>query len=194
MSKDKGLRSKGERSSRRAVGFLLSPFSQARSVSRPGNASTSTSGFTLVELLVVMALIGILTSLTVMNLVQPQRSASLNGTVDVLVADIKSQQLKAMAGDAQSASAAQQHGVYVEPTKYTLFKGTTYSAGDGDNFVVQPDGVTFSTTFASSQLSFQKASGEPASFSGSTNTLTVSNLAGESKTITVNRYGVVTVN
>jgi prepilin-type N-terminal cleavage/methylation domain-containing protein len=158
----------------------------------PGNTNVSTSGFTLVELLIVMALIGVLTTLTVVNLVQPQRSASVAGAVEVLVADLRSQQLKSMAGDSQSASAAQAHGVYIQSDRYTLFKGS-YSGGDTDNFVVQPDGVSFSTAFASSQISFQKASGEPASFNPSANTITVSNISGESKTITVNRYGVVTV-
>lgn len=152
------------------------------------------SGFTLVELLIVMALIGVLTTLTVVSLIQPQRSASLSGTVDVLVADLRSQQLKAMAGDSVSDSVAQPHGIYIEPNRYTLFKGSGYSGSDSDNFIVQPESITLSTTFASSQVSFQKASGEPSGFNPSANTITVSNLSGESKTITINRFGVVTVN
>lgn len=161
---------------------------------KPSKLNGSQGGFTLLELLVVMALIGILMTLTVVNLVKPQRSASIAGTVDVLVADLRSQQLKAMAGDSQSASSAQAHGIYIEPNRYTIFKGSSYSGADADNFIVQPDSITFSTNFASSQVAFQRASGEPSGFNPSANTITVSNLSGESKTLTINRYGVVTVN
>lgn len=156
--------------------------------------TNSEAGFTLVELLLVIGLVGVLTSVTIISLIQPQRSASLSGTVEVLVADLRQQQLKAMSGDSMTASSAQPHGIYVESNKYTLFKGSGYSGSDTDNFVVQPDGVSFSTNFASSEVAFQKASGEPSGFNPSANTITVSNLSGESKTITINRYGVVTVN
>src|SRR5262245_10764624 len=107
----------------------------------------SEEGFTLVELLVAMALIGALMSLTFVNLNQPQRTASVAGAVETLAADLRSQQLKAMAGDGVSSSTAQAQGVYIQPTSYTLYKGSSYSAGDTDNIVLTPKGVTLSTTF-----------------------------------------------
>lgn len=158
-----------------------------------GHNTGHTRGFTLVELLVVMGLVGVLMTLTFVNLIQPQRSASLSGTVDVLVADLRSQQLKAMAGDTLGAATTQAHGIYVESNQYILFKGDTYSASDADNFIVQADGVTFGTNLPSAQVSFQKASGEPAGFNASANTITVT-ASGQSRTITINRYGVLTVN
>jgi prepilin-type N-terminal cleavage/methylation domain-containing protein len=152
------------------------------------------SGFTMVELLIVMSLIGLLATVAVVNLIKPQQTASLSGTVDVLVADLRGQQLRAMAGNTVSASTAQPHGVYIEPSRYTLYKGSVYSGSDTDNFSVEPEGVSLSTTFASSQVTFQKISGEPASFNASANTITVSNPAGETKTITINRFGIATAN
>lgn len=154
------------------------------------------AGFTLVEILVVMGLFAVTVGLTYINFLQPQNTASQGGAATTLVADLKSQQTKAMAGDSGSASSAQAHGVYVQSGSYTLFKGSSYSAGDSDNYVVQaPTGVTFSTTFTSSQMVFAKGSGDFISYSATHNTITVnSSSTGVNKVITLNRYGAITVN
>lgn len=154
------------------------------------------TGFTLVEVLVVMGLVAIISSLSVVNLIQPQTSANVFGVAETLVADLKGQQVKSMVGDSFGTVAAQQHGVYVQSGSYTLFKGASYSAGDSANFVIQPDStITFSTTLPSSQAVFAKASGEVVGFTNGANTITVSNtVSGESKTITINTYGAITVN
>jgi prepilin-type N-terminal cleavage/methylation domain-containing protein len=154
------------------------------------------AGFTLVEILVVMGLFGVAAGLTYINFIRPQNTVSLDGAVKTLMADIKSQQTKAMAGDSGSASSAQAHGIYVQSGQYTLFKGSTYSAGDTDNFVVlAPTGVTFSTSFTDTQVVFTKGSGDFTGYSASTNTVTVSSgPTSENKVITLNRYGAITVN
>jgi prepilin-type N-terminal cleavage/methylation domain-containing protein len=155
----------------------------------------SQAGFTMVELLVVMALFATLITLTTVTLVRPQASASITKTANALVADIKAQQLRAMAGDSDSASSAQPYGIYVQGGQYTMFKGSAYSGADSDNFVIGAgSGITLSTTFASTQVVFAKGTGEVNSFNGSANTITVSSAtSGQTKTITINRYGVVTV-
>ncbi len=154
------------------------------------------TGFTLVELLVVMGLVAILGGLSFINLIRPQTSAALSGTVQGMMADLRSQQLKAMAGDSMSATIAQPYGIYVENNRYTLFKGATYSAGDTDNFVVPAEsGVTFSTTFPSAQVIFAKGTGEVTSYNGSANTITITNTrSNESKIITLNALGAVSSN
>jgi prepilin-type N-terminal cleavage/methylation domain-containing protein len=152
------------------------------------------AGFTLVELLVVMGLVAVLAGLVTINLVRPQTSSSLTGTVNTLIADLRSQQLKAMAGDSMSATSAQAHGVYVQTSQYTVFKGTVYSGADTENMAVLPDGVTFSTTFPSSQVVFVKGTGEVDGFVNGSNTITITNTTGSAKIITINRYGVPTVN
>ncbi len=153
-------------------------------------------GFTLVEILVVMGLIAILSGVAFINFIRPQNQASLDSIVATLVADLKSQQTKAMAGDGVSAPAAQAHGIYVQSGSYTLFKGSAYSGADTDNFVVSSDtGTTLSTTLPSTQAVFTKGSGDVAGFIAGQSTITVtSSGTGVSRTITLNRYGALTVN
>jgi prepilin-type N-terminal cleavage/methylation domain-containing protein len=154
------------------------------------------AGFTLVEVLIVMGLMAVLITMTTISLIRPQTSASIASTVSQLVNDLKAQQLRSMSGNSGSATSAQANGVYVQSGTYTLFKGSTYSAGDADNFAVSvTNGVTLSTTFASTQVVFTKGTGEVTGFSAGANTITVTNAtSGQTKTITLNRYGVITVN
>jgi prepilin-type N-terminal cleavage/methylation domain-containing protein len=153
------------------------------------------AGFTLVEILLVMGLIAVLAAATLINFIRPQNQASLDGITNALVTDIKSQQIKAMAGDGVSASSAQAHGVYVQAGSYTLFKGSAYSGADTDNFAISTDTITLTPDLPSSQVVFTKATGDVSGFDSAHKTITVSSSAlGASKVITINRYGAVTVN
>jgi len=157
--------------------------------------SKSADGFTLIEVLTVIAIIAVLCALTVINLGHPQVTASLQGTADTLVADLKNQQLLAMAGDdgANGGGSPEPHGVVIAGDHYTLFAGATFSGADPHNFEIAPGGgISFTTTFAGNQVSFEPGSGEVDSFSATDNTITVHN-SGDSKTITINRLGTVTV-
>lgn len=150
-------------------------------------------GFTLIEVLLVMALLSVVGGLMTINLIQPQKTVSLDGTVAMVVADFKGQQIKAMGGESMSAGSSQPHGLYIQSGSYTLFKGATYSALDTDNYVVQmDDGTTLSTTLPSTQVVFTEGTGAVTGFSGSP-TITVS-AGGSSKVITINRHGVVSIN
>jgi type II secretory pathway pseudopilin PulG len=150
-------------------------------------------GFTLVELLIIIGLFTILSSFAVINLIRPQTKANLDSTLTPLISDVKEQQLKAMIGDGGGASASA-YGIYFESNKYTLFKGSSYTPGDANNFVVSTQGnTTISDTFVSNQVVFGQRSGEVVSFSASGNTITLTS-SGDSKTITVNALGSVNVN
>jgi prepilin-type N-terminal cleavage/methylation domain-containing protein len=157
--------------------------------------SSRQSGFTLVELLVVMGLLGIILGLTVVNMFKPQTDASLEGVVAPLVADIKAQQLRAMAGDSGSDGVTEPFGIRIQSNEYTMFKDAAYSAGSADNFSVSINaGITLSTNLPSSQVVFSKGSGDVSGFSAAANTITVTNSAGSSKVLTINRYGSVAIN
>lgn len=156
---------------------------------------SSSAGFTLVELMVVMTIFAILTAMIFANIVRPQQVASLDSAVSQLVADLRSQQLKAMLGESETGTDADTYGIFFSPTAYTLYRGA-YTAGNGANFTVTvgPDINFTSITFPSSRVSFARQSGDVQSFSTTTNSVIVRNIqTNEEKRVSVNRYGVVTV-
>jgi prepilin-type N-terminal cleavage/methylation domain-containing protein len=156
----------------------------------------SQAGFTLIEMMSVMGIFLILTAFMAFNILRPQQQASLDTAVTTLQADLKSQQIRAMAGDADTTSSAKSFGVYLEPTKYTLFTGTSFSAADTSNYVVTLDPAInlVSINVPSTQIIFSPLSGEMTNFSSTQTTFIVRNInTNEQKTLTINRYGIFTI-
>lgn len=153
-------------------------------------------GFTLIELALIMSIIAILVSFIGVNLLKPQTTASTSSTATILVSDLREQQIKTMAGDGEGTAAAQAHGIHFESTRYTLFRGTTYSAGEPSNFTIDLEsGLSLSTTLPQQQIVFVKRSGEVAGYTSGQDTITLSHTqGGEQKTITINRYGAININ
>lgn len=151
------------------------------------------SGFTIIEILVVMAIILVLFGLSVISLNQPQASTNQNSAVDTLVNDLKVQQFSAMSGVTGSAGSQQSAGIFVQSNQYTMFIGSSYSAGNSYNYVyTAPNGVSFSTSFPSGTVVFSKGAGEVNGFTAGSNTITVTT-TGSTKIITINRFGAITV-
>lgn len=152
--------------------------------------------FTFIDVLMVMGLVAILFSFSSINFLRVINKPSLDSAAQRLVADIKGAQNQAMVGDSGSASATTTWGVYIQSNRYTLFRGASYVAGATSNFAVNMDpSIRLATTFSGSTLGFTRRSGEVTSYSGSNNTITVTNTAsGRARTITVNRYGALTLN
>lgn len=146
-------------------------------------------GFTLVELTLVMALFALLSGFALMNVSRPQTDASLDASVQAIIADIKQQQLKAMTGESGNASSSQPHGIFFETNRYTLFQGAIYNSNDSNNFQIalRPNVRISANTFPLATAVFAKRSGE---LPGGPYTLTIVNDAGnESVTLTINRLG-----
>jgi len=151
-------------------------------------------GFTLLEILVVFGIMLILTAAISTAPTSMQNKASLNTTIDLLVNDLKQQQLRAMVGDTEGRATNDHYGVYIQTSTYTLFHGSAYSGADQYNFAITVNSpVQLTTTFANSSVIFTKGTGELLNFVNGSNTLTVENtVSGEQKVITLNRYGVIT--
>ena len=90
-------------------------------------------GFTLIELSVVTAIVVILLGLVTINLVSSQQTISLTSFEDVLLADLKQQQLNSMIGNTSGGTVADSYGIHFDSTQYILFHGATYSSSDTSN-------------------------------------------------------------
>lgn len=154
-----------------------------------------TNGFTIIEMIVVLAILATLLSIGYVRFTDIARHAPLTATVETVIADLRSQQTKAMSGYGSGGPAADNYGVYFDTNRYVLFKGSAYSPDDTGNMsTALPEYITFSTVaFPASSVIFIKGSGEVSDYSATGNTATLSQtLSGEQKTITINRYGTVT--
>lgn len=150
-------------------------------------------GFTLIEVLVVTAIAGLLLSFVFINTVKPQSTTALTSGVNVLISDLRLQQLKSMAGETGILEASPS-GVFFGSTSYTLFSGGNYSPLNPDNFTVTlGKGLRFSSvSLPNSEVQFATGSGEIVSFTPESDSVTIQWNNGVSKTIKLNRYGSAT--
>lgn len=154
------------------------------------------SGFTLVELLLVMGLFSALAALSSINLVQPHTTTRMEIAASVLVSDIKQQQIRSMSSDTGGEVEPPLFGVHFTQGGYTLFSGIPYSQDAGSDFTVELDPIlTFSTIdLPSSEIVFSRISGEVSGFdSEARNVILTDSVSGEQKIITVNSIGAVEI-
>lgn len=167
-------------------------FSYANGILLPAKRKAcrnSTTGFTLIELIVVLGVFGVLLGLVTVNLLRAQHQPTLSASVDTLIADLKSQQAKAMSG-----AGAISHGVYVGEGEYVLFSGSVYNANDPANAQVLLDAnvIVSSVTFPNASIVFAAGSGDIVNFDAAYRMVTLRNTqSSEEKAIQMNRYGVV---
>ena len=150
------------------------------------------TGFTLVELLLIMAIMLTLLGFVTLNLSSVERSTTQDTTIQTLISDLKEAQTKAMVGDTEGRSTHDSYGAYFESGRYTIFHGTTFSSGAPDNFVTNLNNNTQFLNVGSSVV-FATVSGEILNYSSGANTITLQETTtGVQKVIQFNRYGVIT--
>ena len=154
--------------------------------------SISNRGFSLAEMVVVIGILTTLIGIGTISLLSAQNKTSLGATIDVFMADMKEQQVKAMVGDTQGSGVLQPYGIYFDSNKYTLFRGT-YLPSESSNFSINlPSNFRFDSS-SRPEIIFERGSGEVYQFSNGSNQIIIQNIVtGEIKTIKINRYGVIT--
>lgn len=152
------------------------------------------SGFTFIELIIVIGIISVLLAIGYLSIGSIQRTATSSASVAVIISDIKAQQIKSMTGDTEGAGSPDTFGVKVLTDSYILFRGSVYNPADTSNFLIPaPTGYTLSTTFPDDTIVFSKGPGEVVGFINGQNTITLTNTASSStKTAHFNKYGTVT--
>jgi len=70
------------------------------------------TGFTVIELILVIAILSLVFALISFNWVASLPKQNLNSAVEVLVADLKQQQLEAMVGIDSGGGGLMNHGIY----------------------------------------------------------------------------------
>lgn len=141
-----------------------------------------------------MAILGGLFVLGSNTLFAPQRTNTLDTTLDTLIAELSNQQNKSMNSDTGVGATKSSYGVYFSATGYTTFQGSSYSASNSTNFTTSLNGnLRFSTIdLPSSQIIFATGSGAMSNYSASHTTVVLRDSEGGlTKTLRFNQLGVV---
>lgn len=150
-------------------------------------------GVTLIEVVFVIGIFLLLTALGTISLQNIQRRENLTTTIDTFIADIKSQQIKSMLGDTSGGVSPNAYGIHISTSNYTVFSGTTYNSGAATNFTPSfPPTVQISTTLPGSNAVFATGSGELVNVTVSKTVTFTDSGTSQQKTVTINRYGVIT--
>lgn len=152
-------------------------------------------GITLIEILIVGAILGILFGFTIVNLRSVQSSASVTSLITQLSADIHNQQLMAMMGQTQDAQLSSSYGIHFDTDKYILFQGDTYDPSNQQNLAIDLDSNLSlqQITFPQGTLIFQAHSGVVKNFAQNTSSFDlVEKNSGKRETIQINALGVLT--
>lgn len=146
-------------------------------------------GFTLTELVVVIAIITVVVAAAVGALGNYRARASLDGAVEHIAAQLYEARSRAL-----SSENAQQYGVHFEADAAVLFEGTMYSASDPGNrrAAIDPPARIATTTLqgGGSDVVFNRLTGA----TGNDGTLTIElSTTGETRTVTIQQTGLVTI-
>jgi len=159
-----------------------------------GYSSHRQTGFTIIEVVVVMTAMSILIGLVSVSLITVREKADTQKIIDVLVSDIRGQQLKTMVGDTEGSGDISRFGIYFTQNSYVLFRGDAYASEEPTNFeVFLPEDITFSTIdVPSSQLVFDIGTGEVVLYDDESDSVNLSNeITGDERIIELNRLGVI---
>lgn len=160
-------------------------------------------GFTVIEILVIIAVMGIMLSIAFVNLGSGRTSAKLDAAQREVASAIKMAQSNALQGKTASGSVPKYWGIYFENDKtYKIVPSNapgTDIAGGTETYALS-NGVTFSVTnVINSRIYFSVPNGNilkgngTSYASGDTATATVS-ISGLSKTVNISYGGVITEN
>lgn len=142
-----------------------------------------------------MGVIGLLFGVSSLVLTGLIPKASVRAQAEVLVSQLRQQQLKAMSGATEGLDESGSYGVYFGDNYYTLFHGSAYDPDSSRNYTVTlDDPAQLSTTFTDRQVVFASGSGEVAEYTADRNNCTIFRTDTiNALSLDLNQYGVVTI-
>ena len=100
----------------------------------------NSKGFTLIETILVISIMGILLGTASVSLINYQRNNMLRSTADEISSNIKR-----VKSNAISSLDNNLYGIHFENNKYVVFKGNVYNSSDSSNEIFNlSGGLTFS--------------------------------------------------
>lgn len=150
--------------------------------------NSSGAGYTLIEMLIVIAILGIAVSIVSLNFSASRGRHELNNDTDAVVSLINEARSRTLAGDSGSA-----YGIHVESSKAVLFSGATFAAdATGNKEVMMDSGIEIATidlAGGAADIFFKKLTGDTDQYG----TLVVERTAEPSdhRTISIEKTGLV---
>lgn len=145
--------------------------------------SSSARSFTLIEVLLSVALISMVATLTLPVGIDFYRSQQLDNAVNGLIQTLREAQFKAM------AQADSNFGVYLgvgQIGQYSLFEGDSYQTKVDEEIFEISDLISFNGT---TQVVFSKLTGRPDLIGGSSLVIQMEGLNDRQQTININGAG-----
>lgn len=155
----------------------------------------TTSGFTLVEMMLTMGIIAILATISSLLLTGLIPKASLVSASEQMIAEIRQHQFKAMIGDSLGSGAqARSKGIKIESNQYIFFEGDTFNPSSATNYTIaMEEPLSLGTNFGNQVVVFEKGSGEILNYQPNSATITIQNSSNnQAVSIKFNAYGVIT--
>jgi len=159
--------------------------------------SLAIKGFTLVEVIIVGAVMSTMFLLATQSLYSGVRSASLDQTSSGILQDMRVQQMRAMQGLVASGGATVDYSIRFEQDRYILYPGVVYDSNNAHNQVVllDPTMKFTSITVPDQTIAFARGSGEVRGFVNGLNTVVLTDVDRNiSIIIQINRIGVPVIN
>lgn len=146
------------------------------------------NGFTLIEILIVLAIIGLLITVVALPLNQFRNNQTLQNSTNSTIAVLNDARAKTLAGLDDS-----NYSIAIFSDKLVLFKGQTYSATDStnENYFFDP-GITASWSLigGSNVISFDRLEGS----TSQPGTITIQLSSGPTRVVTISSTGTVSRN
>jgi len=159
-------------------------------------------GFTLIELILVIALLSIALTITTINLIRPTTQVKLNTQSEDIYSIVKEAQNKAINTNIGNGSQSDHWGVHFEASKYVLFKGDTYDSADANNFVTtNPQNIVINPNLPCpsppgdcQNIVFQRISGEVKNYDNTKNSICITETASnKNKLLLINFIGTLII-